>query len=496
MTRRNLHRVIILAGYIAGSAAVVLCVAALAIQFRIHLANEWQDHISLPLLQEPKSGDRILIVAPHADDETLGCGGLIALAKQSGARLRIVFVTNGDGYRIGVARAYKTVKVTPEKCIEFGYIRQRETLKALAHLGVSKSDLIYLGYPDRGIANLWARNWEESSPYTSHATKQNYSPYNNSLTPQAPYCGESLLRDMQAVLEKEKPTHVIIPSPYDDHSDHYATYCFVTAAIEQMRAEGSEIAKNMDISTYIVHRGDWPVPMGDKPCEYLAPPSALVKAGHSWQSLELPEEITRAKQKAIREYKTQTDIEPGFLRSFARRNEIYAGLSNKTIKWVNDRQITVDGDPDDWFGVPPVVLDPVGDKVVAGINKSGDVRAIYMCRDDSRMYIRFDCVRRISKRINYNVNLRGIGCSNTDDSYTITLKPPKKSIPGGTLWAYKNNVIELSLPLNKQHQEADMFVQVFTRMLKLRVDNTGWHSFEFEPQPGEMNAVSGHNKGS
>lgn len=496
MTKTNLHRTLILAGYLTGSAVITLLVIALAIQFRIHLANEWQDHVTLHTVRAPKPSDRIVIFSPHADDETLGCGGLIALAKRNGAKLHVAFITNGDGFRISVARAYKTVRVTPEKCIRYGYTRQKETRKALARLGVPKSDIIYLGYPDRGIASLWTKNWGEDSPYTSHTTKLDHSPYYNSLTPHALYCGESLIKDIERILESQKPTQVYVPSPYDDHPDHYATYCFVTAAIEQMRSEGTGPAKRIKLITYIVHRGDWPVPKGDKPNEYLAPPSALVKADHSWRSLNLPEDITKAKQQAIKEYKTQTDIERGFLSSFARRNEIYASVPNKKIKWVDDKKIAIDGDPDDWFGVPPVVVDPVGDYVMAGMDKSGDVRAIYMCRDNSRIYIRFDCVRRLSKRISYSINLRGIDSDNSNDLYAITLKPPHKSIPSGIIWAYNNNIAELSLPLKKQHMDADMFVQVFTRLLKLKVDNTGWHSFEFGPAPQEINAESQHNKGS
>jgi LmbE family N-acetylglucosaminyl deacetylase len=40
-----------------------------------------------------QTGSRILIVAPHADDEALGCGGLIAFARRRGAAVFVLFMT-------------------------------------------------------------------------------------------------------------------------------------------------------------------------------------------------------------------------------------------------------------------------------------------------------------------------------------------------------------------------------------------------------------------
>jgi LmbE family N-acetylglucosaminyl deacetylase len=41
-------------------------------------------------------GQRILILAPHADDETYGCAGTIAKAKDLGAEVFVIVVTVGD----------------------------------------------------------------------------------------------------------------------------------------------------------------------------------------------------------------------------------------------------------------------------------------------------------------------------------------------------------------------------------------------------------------
>jgi hypothetical protein len=45
--------------------------------------------------------DRLLVIAPHCDDETLGAGGTIAQARRQGLAVRVVFMTNGDGSATG-----------------------------------------------------------------------------------------------------------------------------------------------------------------------------------------------------------------------------------------------------------------------------------------------------------------------------------------------------------------------------------------------------------
>ena len=48
---------------------------------------------------------RLLVVAPHPDDETLGAGGLIQRVRHAGGAVKVVFMTSGDGFPAGVALA-------------------------------------------------------------------------------------------------------------------------------------------------------------------------------------------------------------------------------------------------------------------------------------------------------------------------------------------------------------------------------------------------------
>lgn len=44
----------------------------------------------------PLKGQKLLIVAPHPDDEIIGCGGLIAKIKEAGGKVYVLFLTVGD----------------------------------------------------------------------------------------------------------------------------------------------------------------------------------------------------------------------------------------------------------------------------------------------------------------------------------------------------------------------------------------------------------------
>jgi len=110
---------------------------------------------------------------------------------------------------------------------------------------------------------------------------------------------------------------------------------------------------------------------------------------------------------------------------------------------------------------------------MADMNKGGDVRSVYLCRDDKNLYIRVDCVRRLTKRITYIINLRGLNRQNQDSRYSVVLYRYKAN-PPGTVWAYNNNVLEVAVPLTKIDIGQALFIQVKTSFVKFTVDNTGW----------------------
>ena len=98
------------------------------------------------------SAGPLLVVAPHPDDESLGCGGLIARACMAGAEVHVAILTDGIGSHPN-SRAYPPARLQA--------LREAEAKKAVATLGVPPDRLSFLGYRDAaaprgGIALLHA----------------------------------------------------------------------------------------------------------------------------------------------------------------------------------------------------------------------------------------------------------------------------------------------------------------------------------------------------
>lgn len=81
----------------------------------------------------------LLVLAPHQDDESLGCGGLIAAARAAGRGVTVAFLTDGAGSHPN-SQAYP-----PER---LRLVRQGEAKTALALLGVEASHVVFMRLPD------------------------------------------------------------------------------------------------------------------------------------------------------------------------------------------------------------------------------------------------------------------------------------------------------------------------------------------------------------
>lgn len=115
-----------------------------------------------------------LILAPHPDDEALGCSGTIMLLNKAGASSTVVFLTEGE-------RLYGK----PDHIV--GEERRQEGYRASVMLGCKKA--LFLGFPD-GEVNSYA---------------------------------ERIYRMLYEIIERKKPDTIFSPSPIDYHQDHIAT---------------------------------------------------------------------------------------------------------------------------------------------------------------------------------------------------------------------------------------------------------------------------------
>jgi LmbE family N-acetylglucosaminyl deacetylase len=88
------------------------------------------------------SGKRCLVIAPHPDDEVLGCGSAIMRTRQASQLVRIVFVTDGR-------HSHRSVTMTPD---DIAASREIEALRACRKLGVDAQDVVFLRYADGSTA--------------------------------------------------------------------------------------------------------------------------------------------------------------------------------------------------------------------------------------------------------------------------------------------------------------------------------------------------------
>ncbi len=100
-----------------------------------------------PLHRPPPLGRRLLVVAPHPDDEVLAAGGLMARILRQPGTVHVVVATDGEA---GVNRT---------RAPDLGDARRGETRRALADLGLAPADVEFLGYANNSLANAWGKRW-------------------------------------------------------------------------------------------------------------------------------------------------------------------------------------------------------------------------------------------------------------------------------------------------------------------------------------------------
>jgi LmbE family N-acetylglucosaminyl deacetylase len=100
------------------------------------------DLLPIRSLREALADQPFVVIAPHPDDESLACGGLIAQACQQGLRGKVVIVSDGAGSHPN-SKAYPSERLT--------MLREMEARLAGAELGLRPEDMLFLRLPDRFV---------------------------------------------------------------------------------------------------------------------------------------------------------------------------------------------------------------------------------------------------------------------------------------------------------------------------------------------------------
>src|SRR5687768_17661592 len=112
------------------------------------LANRIKPYFSKLCMVDQPEGDTILVIAPHPDDDVIGCGGTIRLHILSGHVVYIVYLTDGEK---GIKDFEKV------RTIE---IRKQEASHAAGLLGVPNDNLFFLHLSDGNVINESGNNKE------------------------------------------------------------------------------------------------------------------------------------------------------------------------------------------------------------------------------------------------------------------------------------------------------------------------------------------------
>ncbi|MDX1436537.1 MAG: PIG-L family deacetylase [Anaerolineales bacterium] len=123
----------------------------------------------------------ILIVAPHMDDETLACGGLIARLSRKD-QVHVIYATDGMKSPAPVFAGHGSISP------DLGEVRVRESIRAMTYLGLPEQNLCFYRYPEAEL-------------------RKN---------------GEALSRRLAGSLAEIKPATIFVPFRYDRHPDHLA----------------------------------------------------------------------------------------------------------------------------------------------------------------------------------------------------------------------------------------------------------------------------------
>lgn len=164
------------------------------------------------------SASRLLVFAPHPDDESLGCGVALQRAVAARADVRVIYATDGENNPWPQRVIYRKWRVSAADRLRWGIMRRAEALAALRVLGINDQQAQFLGLPDQELTSLFKRD------------------------------RKLLLEQVAKLVDDFKPTHLFVTSPADTHPDHSALGILLRLVLQKYFADG-----DIDAWSYVVH---------------------------------------------------------------------------------------------------------------------------------------------------------------------------------------------------------------------------------------------------
>lgn len=264
-----------------------------------------------PRLAGAAAHDRVVIVAPHIDDESIGAGGYAIDAIERGAEVYVVFLTAGDCNRISARLLHKNLVPTASNYLSVGKTRIAEAYEAMRLLGVPDDHFFVLGYPDRGLRAMLDH---PGAIVRSRGTRERAVPYHDAMSPGSDYTLDNILGDVKRVLTAVNPTVVIAPVPFDQHADHAATAEITDLALDELQMRPKRLG-------YLVHMGRMATKLMNTPRRALMPPARM--KSFSWATYPLDPHVQQLKTNVLMTYRSQKPYVFLLRNAFVRRNELF-----------------------------------------------------------------------------------------------------------------------------------------------------------------------------
>ncbi|BFI96413.1 MAG: hypothetical protein RSP_19230 [Rhodanobacter sp.] len=152
---------------------------------------------------------RLLVVAPHPDDETIANGLLIQRVREAGGAVRVLLLTDGDNNPWPQRWLERRWSIGSAERERWGRRRRAECEEALRRLGLPSSALQPLRWPDMGVLGRL-------------------------LQP-----GQSALGELATVLADFAPSLIALPALDDRHPDHGTAHVLVRQALARLDGRAS-----------------------------------------------------------------------------------------------------------------------------------------------------------------------------------------------------------------------------------------------------------------
>jgi LmbE family N-acetylglucosaminyl deacetylase len=164
------------------------------------------------------SNERIMVVAPHPDDESIATGGVLLRAASVHAPVRVLYMTDGEDNPWAQRATEGNWRITSEDRRRWGARRRREALDALACLGIPPEAVGFLQFADQRLTSLLVDGVDEP------------------------------VRRLAEEIASWKPTVLFVPSLEDRHPDHSATSVIAQLALARLECDAQP-----EVFTYTVH---------------------------------------------------------------------------------------------------------------------------------------------------------------------------------------------------------------------------------------------------